>query len=56
MDSDLTIKDLIELTGYSGAVLRRMCRAGTMPGAYRLGRKWLVAREVWDKRAEKRGR
>ena len=48
MDKDLTIQDLAELTGYTAGHLCQMCRDGKIPGAYRLGRKWLVVKEAWE--------
>lgn len=43
---DLTIGDLAKVTGRHPETLRRLARLNQLPGAYRLGRRWLVRREA----------
>ena len=46
---DLTIGDLAKLTGRHPETLRRLARFGELPGAYRVGGRWLVSRPVVDR-------
>lgn len=49
MTSDLTVQDVAELMGVHPATIRRLARAGRLPGAYRVGRQWRFAREAIEK-------
>ncbi|MCK4376249.1 MAG: helix-turn-helix domain-containing protein [Candidatus Brocadiae bacterium] len=46
MAPDLTVHDVAELTGVHAATVRRLARAGRLPGAYKIGRQWRFAREA----------
>ncbi len=46
MGPDLTVQDVAELTGVHAATVRRLARAGRLPGAYKIGRQWRFAREA----------
>lgn len=45
---DFTLKQLSELTGRPRSSLYRLVRRGRIPGAYRLGGRWHVAKEVFE--------
>ena len=45
MAQDFTLEDLSKITGRHHETLRRLAREGQIPGMYRLGRHWLIARE-----------
>ncbi len=47
MTQDFTLRQLAAITGRHVETLRRLARAGKLPGAYRLGDRWLVNREVF---------
>ena len=42
---DLTLPELAMITRRHPESLRRLARAGRVPGMYRLGRRWLIAAE-----------
>ena len=46
MSSDLTVKELAHLVGVHPATVRRLARAGRLPGAYKVGNLWPFAREA----------
>ena len=43
--ADMTMQELAGLTGYHPETLRLLARRGKLPGVYRVGRKWLIARQ-----------
>ncbi len=43
---DLTIQDVAALTAVHPETLRRLARAGRLPGAYKIGRQWRIAAEA----------
>ena len=43
---DLSLRELSEITGRHTETLRRLARTDQLPGAYRLGRRWLIAPEA----------
>lgn len=43
---DVTIKQLAELTQRHIETLRRLARTGKLPGAYRIGSRWMVRSEA----------
>jgi len=45
---DLTMAKLAELTGRHVDTLRRLARTNRLPGAYRLGNRWLMTQEAAD--------
>ena len=47
--SDLTIRELAEITGRHPETLRRLARLDRLPGAYKLGRTWSITREAADR-------
>ncbi len=49
MKTDMTVKDLAKLTGIGEPTLRRLAVAGRLAGAYRIGHKWLINREEFEK-------
>ena len=49
MERDLTLNELAVLTGRHPETLRRLARAGKLPGAYRLGRCWMISRAASDR-------
>jgi len=49
MSPDLTVRDVAQLMGLHPATVRRLARAGRLPGAYRVGRQWRFAREAIEK-------
>ena len=49
MTKDLTLKELAEITGCHPETLRRLARAGNIPGIYRIGRRWMISRPAADK-------
>ena len=46
MKSDYTVHDLAALLGVHAETLRRLARAGRLPGAYKVGTRWRFAREA----------
>lgn len=44
--ADLTIREVAELTRCHIETARRLARMGELPGAYRVGHRWLVRREA----------
>jgi len=46
MKPDLTVQDVAKLTGVHPATVRRLARAGRLPGAYKMGSRWRFAREA----------
>jgi excisionase family DNA binding protein len=51
--SDYTVRDLAALLGIHPETLRRLARAGRLPGAYKVGTRWRFAREaIEDLRGE----
>ena len=49
MKPDLTAEDVARLAGVHTATVRRLARAGRLPGAYRIGRQWRFAREAIER-------
>ncbi len=47
--TDLTLRDVSRITGYRPPQLRTLARNGRLPGSYKLGRRWLVNRQVFEK-------
>ena len=45
---DLTLAELALLTRRSLETLRRLCRAGSLPGVYRIGRRWMISQAAAD--------
>jgi len=43
---DLTLRDLAKITGKHPETLRRLARTQQLPGAYRLGGRWMISREA----------
>lgn len=48
MNTDITIHQLSKITGLNVATLRRLARDNNLPGAYRIGRIWLISKEIFD--------
>ncbi len=46
MKPDLTVYDVAKLMGVHPATVRRLTRAGRLPGAYKVGHLWRFAREA----------
>lgn len=46
---DLTLPELATLTGLHPETLRRLARTGRLPGIYRIGGRWLMARAAADR-------
>ena len=46
MTADLTVRQVAHLMGVHPATVRRLARAGKLPGAYKVGRQWRFARET----------
>ena len=49
MDADLSLVELAALTARHPETLRRLARMGKLPGVYRLGGRWMIARASADK-------
>lgn len=49
MTPDYSIQEFARLISRHPETLRRLARVGKLPGAYRIGRRWLIARETMDK-------
>jgi len=47
-ERDLTLEEIARRTGLNPGTLRRIARRGGLPGAYKLGGRWLVRRTIWD--------
>ena len=45
MQRDLTVRDICRLMELHPDTVRRLARAGRLPGAYKVGRQWRFARE-----------
>ena len=45
MQNDLTLEEVAMITRRHPESLRRLARAGRVPGMYQLGRRWLMAAE-----------
>jgi len=43
---DLTIAEFAAITKRHPETLRRMARTGSLPGAYKIGRDWLISQEA----------
>lgn len=48
MLEDLTIEDFAQRIKRHPETVRRMVRAGRLPCAYKIGRKWLINREKFE--------
>ena len=48
MDSDIPLSELAQLTRRHIETLRRLARMGRLPGAYRVGGRWMFRREALD--------
>ena len=46
---DMTIQEFARLTGRHVETLRRLARMGDLPGVYRLGGRWMIARASANK-------
>ena len=46
MKSDYTVREVAELTGVHPETVRRLARAGWLPGGYKFGSRWRFAREA----------
>lgn len=47
VEVDLTCADVAEMLGRDTSIVRTWCRAGLLPGAYRLrGREWRIPRQA----------
>jgi len=44
--ADLTLLELARIVGTHPVTLRRLARMDELPGAYRLGGRWLIRREA----------
>ena len=49
MQRDLTVRDICRLMELHPDTVRRLARAGRLPGAYKVGRQWRFAREAIGK-------
>ena len=49
MNRDYTAAELADLAGVHVATVRRLARAGRLPGAYRIGARWRFAREAIER-------
>jgi excisionase family DNA binding protein len=45
---DLTIRELSQITRRHVETLRRLARENTLPGAYRIGGRWMFRAEALD--------
>jgi excisionase family DNA binding protein len=45
---DYSIKDAAALMGVHPETLRRLARAGRLPGTYKIGRQWRIATEALE--------
>jgi len=46
---DMTIGQIAKVTGYAPESLRALAKKGKLPGAYKLGGRWLVNREEFER-------
>ncbi len=46
---DMTLNDIARVTRYTPASLRALARRGKIPGVYKLGGRWLVNREEFER-------
>jgi hypothetical protein len=51
---DLTLHDLSKITRRHIETLRRLARVGALPGAYRIGGRWMIRAESLDQIRGKR--
>ena len=49
MNPDLSVRNVSRLLDVHPATVRRLARAGRLPGAYKVGRQWRFAREAIGK-------
>ena len=43
---DLSLRELSEITGRHPETLRRLARTNQLPGAYKLGHRWMITPEA----------
>ncbi len=46
---DLTISEFAQITRRNIETVRRLARLGKLPGAYKLGGRWLISRQAADR-------
>lgn len=46
---DLTISEFARITRRNIETVRRLARMGRIPGAYKLGGRWMISREASDR-------
>ena len=46
---DMSVNELSKLTGFTPEALRRLARQGNLPGAYRLGGRWLINKGEFER-------
>ena len=46
---DLLLSELAEITRRHPATLRRLARAGRLPGVYKIGARWMISRLATDR-------
>lgn len=46
---DLSVEDFSKLTGVHPETIRRQCRLGTIVGAYKVGRQWIISRNAIER-------
>ena len=47
--SDMTLQEFAEITKRSKETLRRLARGNRLPGAYKIGGRWLINRDVYER-------
>lgn len=48
IETDVTIRELAVITCRHIETLRRLARATRLPGAYRIGQRWMIRRDAVD--------
>ena len=49
MERDLSVSDIAALTGYGHKRICSLAHQGKIPGAYRIGRRWLFNRQAIER-------
>lgn len=50
----ITIAEAMELLGVTDARISQLCTSGKFPGAFRMGRTWLIPREAAERYVRQR--
>jgi excisionase family DNA binding protein len=56
-DKPWSVSELAKAAGINASYVRKLCQAGTLAGAYLVGKTWVIPREVGDQwLASRRGK